>query len=158
MKFTLKGLNIIKQRQQLLNSLHVKAVHEVDTTAKQGDIKENWGHTAALDDLNKIKSELLYLNQLLASHYTVVTADQILDKKRVEFGATIVLGYDIQENSQLLSKTIQYTIVNEYELHYISNGIAENGQLAQMVLGKYSGDIVHMNNKEFMLKEVFYED
>ena len=143
----------MKKRYQELQTMYASLSAEVQTTAKQGDLRENWGYTAAMDEWKKVSQEMKYLHNIVNSHHDIVGQDDIKNTSVVDFGALVSLV-----DSKDMNKRIQFQIVSEEELSYVKSGVTEKNRCVQNILGLSEGDSVNINSNTFILEKIIYED
>ena len=130
-----------KELEDELKDLKLNKRAEVTQALKEaralGDLSENAEYDAALDAQAELEARIKDLEYTL-EHASIIEAQG--DKGLVHVGATVVLQYDGEDNTE------EYRIVGSQEADPFNNKISNESPIAAAIMGKKVGDKVDVES------------
>jgi transcription elongation factor GreA len=135
---TQEGLKKLRQElDHLMNVERPRISKQIGEAIEKGDISENAEYDAAKDAQGILEAKIANLQNKIAHA-------RILDESKIDTKQVQILN-KVTIRNQKNNTTMQYTIVPESEANLKEAKISVTTPIAQGLIGKKVGDIVHIN-------------
>ena len=133
---TKQGADSLREELHHLKTVDRPAVIKAIAEAREhGDLKENAEYDAAKDHQGQVEAKIRHLEDRL-QRAQVIDVSTLKNKDTIIFGATIQLVHLDDD------KTLNVTIVGEYEADFSAGRISHKSPIAMACIGKKLGDVV----------------
>jgi transcription elongation factor GreA len=134
---TAEGLQKLKDElDQLRNVERPSISRQIAEARDKGDLSENAEYAAAKEAQGMLELRISKLEDLLAK-------SRILDESKIDTSSVRLLNR-VKIKNQSNNTVMEYLIVPESEANFKMGKIAVNSPIAQGLIGKKVGDIVHI--------------
>ncbi len=113
-------------------TLRKEVMKRLIVAREMGDLSENSGYRAAKFELGSIGRQLRELNHIIKHAYVPVISKEPI----ASFGKKVTLQND--------TKTIEFTLVGEYEVDILQKKYSLESPIGKAVMGKKVGDTVEL--------------